>query len=122
MATTYKVTRKFTGGILKGLTHTEETTVKFSVGFRCDKPAGGSPYIITEVEPVTGMNEIIAKAKAAGFEDYWSGIETVHSRMSREGMAKAILINYETADVVEVWENGDFDIYNQFGEQTTFTI
>lgn len=122
MATTYKVTRQFTGGILKGQTHTEETTVKFSVGFRCDKPAGGSPYIITKVEPVLSMNQIINKAKAAGFEDYWSGIESIHSRMGREGMAKSFLLNHNTGDVLEVWENGTFDIYNQFGDQPTFTI
>ena len=75
----------------------------------------------TETQTNT-MNDIIEKAKAAGFEDYWSGLETVHSRMNREGMAKAILINYENGDVIEVWENGEFDIFNQFGEKPTFCL
>lgn len=48
----WNVTREFTGGLLKGQTHTEQTTVEFTVGFRCDRPVGGSPYVITKVEPV----------------------------------------------------------------------
>ena len=48
----FKVTRKFTGGLLKGQTFTEISTVDFPVGFECNKPIGnGSPYIITECEP-----------------------------------------------------------------------
>lgn len=50
--TIYKVTRKFTGGILKGLEHTGETSVKFEVGFECPNPCAGSPYVITAVHPV----------------------------------------------------------------------
>jgi len=42
----YLVTRKFIGGILDGLTHTEVTSVQFDVGFRCENPVGGSPYVI----------------------------------------------------------------------------
>lgn len=42
----YEVTRKFTGGILKGLTYTEITAVSYPVGFVCKKPIGGSPYVI----------------------------------------------------------------------------
>ena len=50
----YKVTRRFTGGLLNGLEHTDTTSVKFDVGFVCDKPVfNGSPYIITAVELVT---------------------------------------------------------------------
>ena len=49
----YNVTRKFTAGILKGLTHTAITTVAFEVGFVCKKPyGGGSPYVIVSVEAV----------------------------------------------------------------------
>ena len=44
----YLVTRKFVGGILDGLTFTERTTVKMEVGFRVEKPIGGSPYVIVE--------------------------------------------------------------------------
>ena len=44
----YMVTRRFTGGILAGLTHTEETRHAVQVGARIDKPVGGSPYVITE--------------------------------------------------------------------------
>lgn len=64
------------------------------------------------------MNEIITKAKAAGFQDFYSGMENT----SKGRQLVVILINHDTADVVEVWENGTFDIYNQFGEQPTFTI
>jgi len=49
----YKVTRRFTGGLLNGFEHTDTTSVKFDVGFVCNKPVGnGSPYIITAVELV----------------------------------------------------------------------
>jgi hypothetical protein len=44
----YMVTRRFTGGILAGLTHTGETRHAAEVGTRVDKPIGGSPYVITE--------------------------------------------------------------------------
>lgn len=49
----YQVTRQFTDGPLKGMTHTEVSVVGFPVGFKCDKPVGGSPYVIlacTEVQ------------------------------------------------------------------------
>lgn len=42
----YEVTRKFTSGILRGLTHTEVTSVKFRVGWECKKPIGESSYKI----------------------------------------------------------------------------
>ena len=48
----YRITRKFTNGLLSGLTHVEITRVPFREGFKCDKPAGGSPYVITKVEIV----------------------------------------------------------------------
>jgi hypothetical protein len=51
--TIYTVTRKFTGGTLKGLEHTAETSAKFAVGFECENPCGGSPYIITAVTEST---------------------------------------------------------------------
>lgn len=44
----YMVTRRFTGGILAGLTHTGETRHAVNVGTRVDRPVGGSPYVITE--------------------------------------------------------------------------
>lgn len=47
---TYAVTKKFTGGLLAGLTIIEKTNVKFEVGFSCKKPIGGSPYTIIAVE------------------------------------------------------------------------
>ncbi len=52
MQTKFEVTKKFIGGLLKGLTCTEVTTVKFEVGFECRKPVGGSPYIVTAVKEV----------------------------------------------------------------------
>ncbi len=51
--TLYKVTRKFIGGTLEGLEHTETTTVKFAIGFVCENPIGGSPYKVVAVEPIT---------------------------------------------------------------------
>lgn len=47
----YFVTKEFTGGLLAGITAVEETTVPFPIGFRCDRPAGGSPYIVRNCEP-----------------------------------------------------------------------
>ena len=46
----FRVTKKFTAGILAGLTYTEVTPVKFKVGFECLKPVGGSPYVIVAME------------------------------------------------------------------------
>lgn len=54
----YLVTKFFTGGLLKGLSVTEETRVKFEEGFRCPKPAGGSPYVITKVVPMHLLAQI----------------------------------------------------------------
>lgn len=49
----YYVAREFIGGLLKGLSHTERTSVEFKVGFVCRKPCGGSsPYKVTAVKPV----------------------------------------------------------------------
>jgi len=48
----YEVTKKFIGGILKGLTYTETTSVKFEVGFICKNSYGGSPYKIISCNPV----------------------------------------------------------------------
>lgn len=48
----YIVTKRFTGGWLKGLVLSEITSVKFETGFRCDKPAGGSPYVVDFVAPL----------------------------------------------------------------------
>jgi hypothetical protein len=48
----YSVTRKFTAGILAGIEYTEITAVKFTVGYECRKPVGGSPYVITAVMEV----------------------------------------------------------------------
>jgi len=48
----YEVTKKFIGGILKGLTYTSITSVKFEVGFTCKDSIGGSPYKIISCNPV----------------------------------------------------------------------
>jgi hypothetical protein len=48
----YEIVRHFTGGFLKGLTITEITSVKFGIGFICNHPAGGSPYIIQSVKEI----------------------------------------------------------------------
>lgn len=48
----FDVTKTFTGGLLAGLTITERTPVKFTVGFECHQPLGGSPYRIDDVKEV----------------------------------------------------------------------
>lgn len=47
----YQVTKLFTSGILKGLTYTEETSVKFEVG-KVYRGIGGSDYKIIKCEEV----------------------------------------------------------------------
>jgi hypothetical protein len=57
----YEVTRKFTGGTLKGLEHTGRTSAPYKVGQRVRKPIGGSPYVITKVRKVNpGIVEAIS--------------------------------------------------------------
>lgn len=48
----YQITKKFIGGLLEGLTHTETTTVNFNIGFICNNPIGGSPYEIISVKEI----------------------------------------------------------------------
>lgn len=48
----YKITRLFTSGILKGLTHTSITGVKFEEGFTCQKSVFGSAYEVIKVEEI----------------------------------------------------------------------
>lgn len=48
----YKITKQFIGGLLKGLTITEFTNIKFNTGFVCNKPIAGSPYKIINIEEV----------------------------------------------------------------------
>lgn len=48
----YRVTKRFIYGPLAGITIVEVTRVKFAVGFRCEKPIGGSGYEVLAVEPV----------------------------------------------------------------------
>ncbi len=52
MDTMYRVTRKFIGGILNGLTFTDTTSVKYEVGYICLSPFGGSAYEITHCEEI----------------------------------------------------------------------
>ena len=46
----YLVTKKFTGGAMKGLTIVDKSPVPFYVGFKPSKPYFGSPYIVTKTE------------------------------------------------------------------------
>jgi len=48
----YEVTKLFTKGILKGLTHTGTTSVKFEVGFICKNAIGGCDYKIISCNPL----------------------------------------------------------------------
>jgi hypothetical protein len=45
----FKVTKRFTGGLLKGLEVEETTSVRFNVG-EVYQPWGGSPYVVVAVE------------------------------------------------------------------------
>ena len=65
------------------------------------------------------MQQLIDKAYASGFEHYWTGLES-NNCPEKGGMAKAILLNRDNGDVIDVWENGQFEVYNQFGQPTTF--
>ena len=58
----FLVTRKFTGGLLDGLTLEDVTTVKRRVGQVVDKPVGGSPYVITGCEPITEQDAAALRA------------------------------------------------------------
>lgn len=46
----FLVTREFVSGPLKGLTHTEVTSVAWKVGTLVRKPIGGSAYKIIRME------------------------------------------------------------------------
>jgi hypothetical protein len=48
----FEVTREFTGGVLKGLSHTAKTNVEMKQGTEVKKPIGGGPYKITKVKKV----------------------------------------------------------------------
>jgi hypothetical protein len=50
--TTYLVTKEFIAGLLKGLTVTETTPVRFTVGKRYKPCAGSSAYVIRKCTPV----------------------------------------------------------------------
>lgn len=50
---TYKVTKLFIGGLLAGLTYTEQWTQAPVVGTEYPNPIGGSPYRIIAVQPMT---------------------------------------------------------------------
>jgi hypothetical protein len=50
--TIYEITKTFTDGALKGITITERTTARFTVGQIVAKPIGGSPYRIDGVRAV----------------------------------------------------------------------
>lgn len=45
----FTVVKKFVGGILDGIEYPEQTDVEFVVGWKCEKPIGGSPYVIVAV-------------------------------------------------------------------------
>lgn len=48
----YRVTQEFTGGLLEGITANFIWRYCPAVGFRCDNPVGGSPYVVTAVEQI----------------------------------------------------------------------
>lgn len=48
----YRVTKIHTAGLLAGLTTTEETTVKFTVGWECKKAIGGGSYKIAACDQI----------------------------------------------------------------------
>ncbi len=64
------------------------------------------------------MNTIINYILDFGFEYYWSGLDSPYGKL----MAKAIYTNPDTGDVIDIWEDGSFEIYNQFGNEPLLTI
>lgn len=48
--TTYKITKTFTDGLMKGLKITETTTVRFTLNKHYKCCVGGSSYIVTAIE------------------------------------------------------------------------
>jgi len=48
----FKLTKRFTGGLLAGITIVELSTVQFPVGFVCEHPCAGDPYVIDDCEPL----------------------------------------------------------------------
>lgn len=52
MKKNFEVTRQFISGPLAGLSFSEVSSVSFPVGFRCEKPMGGSGYEITSCREV----------------------------------------------------------------------
>lgn len=48
----FQVEKKFTGGLLKGMVLSEQTSVKWEVGQEVKKPIGGSPYVIIAIAEV----------------------------------------------------------------------
>ena len=53
----FLVTREFVSGMLKGLTHTEVTSVAWKVGTLVSKPVGGSAYKIIRMDPAADGRE-----------------------------------------------------------------
>lgn len=49
---TYEITKRFISGNLKGVTITEQTNVRYEVGFVCRKAIGGSGYVIEAVKTI----------------------------------------------------------------------
>ena len=50
----YLMTRRFTGGALKGLSHTSETLTPFPEGFKHKLAGYGSPFVVVSCAPIGG--------------------------------------------------------------------
>jgi hypothetical protein len=61
----FRIQKHFIGGLLKGATISETTTVRFQVGFVCTKPVGGSPYEILAVEEVPTVPSVRDRFQAS---------------------------------------------------------
>lgn len=48
----YRVTKRFFGGVLSGLTYTWIANYPFALGFTVIAPLGGSPYTIVACEKI----------------------------------------------------------------------
>jgi hypothetical protein len=55
----FSITRKFTGGVLEGIEHTDISSVAPPVGFECLQPLGGSPYIVTKCEEISATKVVL---------------------------------------------------------------
>lgn len=64
------------------------------------------------------MKDIINYILNRGFQYQWSGLDSSNGKL----LAKAIYINPITGDVIDIWDDGTFEIYNQWGKNPALVV